>query len=143
MVYVLWYRYLGSKEANNNIHNRYKNFKCTAHNKFFELNLYEKNPVNTHHWRGNISRPSADINLATTQVYNTGSSGLPPPRFNDCGRVTTKSLPKDNKIKAYEEDMKWQFATRQNSFNDHREFDSSPGEDFAACSLAACGKCGY
>jgi hypothetical protein len=42
---------------------RYKNFKCTSHNKFFELNLYQKDPVNRHHWRANIARPAADIDL--------------------------------------------------------------------------------
>ncbi|KAF8854904.1 hypothetical protein BDZ45DRAFT_758060 [Acephala macrosclerotiorum] len=29
--------------------NSYKNFKCSQHNRFFELSLYEKDPVNTHH----------------------------------------------------------------------------------------------
>ena len=33
------------------------------HNKFFELNLYQKDPVNRHHWRANIARPAADIDL--------------------------------------------------------------------------------
>jgi hypothetical protein len=42
---------------------RYKNFKCASHNKFFELNLYQKDPVNRHHWRANIARPAADIDL--------------------------------------------------------------------------------
>ena len=42
---------------------RYKNFKCTSHNKFFELNLYQKDPVNRHHWRANVARPAADIDL--------------------------------------------------------------------------------
>ncbi|KAH6715605.1 hypothetical protein BKA61DRAFT_428306, partial [Leptodontidium sp. MPI-SDFR-AT-0119] len=43
--------------------NSYKNFKCTVHNKFFELNLYRKNPVNKHHWRANIARPASNIDL--------------------------------------------------------------------------------
>ncbi len=42
---------------------RYKNFKCASHNKFFELNLYQKDPVNRHHWRANIARPAAYIDL--------------------------------------------------------------------------------
>jgi hypothetical protein len=45
---------------------RYKNFKCTSHNKFFEVNLYQKDPVNRHHWRANIARPAADIDLDTS-----------------------------------------------------------------------------
>lgn len=43
--------------------NRYKNFKCTVHNKFIEVNVYEKDPVNAHHWRANIARPAGDIDL--------------------------------------------------------------------------------
>ncbi|TVY84655.1 hypothetical protein LSUE1_G000514 [Lachnellula suecica] len=46
--------------------NSYKNFKCTLHNKFFELNLYQKDPVNRHHWRANIARPADDIDLVAT-----------------------------------------------------------------------------
>jgi hypothetical protein len=38
------------------------------HNKFFELNLYQKDPVNKHHWRANIARPSADIDLDANKV---------------------------------------------------------------------------
>ncbi|KAJ5742586.1 uncharacterized protein N7511_011336 [Penicillium nucicola] len=44
--------------------NSYKNFKCTTHNKFFEVNLNQKDPINQHHWRANIARPSQDIDLA-------------------------------------------------------------------------------
>ncbi|KOC11650.1 hypothetical protein AFLA70_26g004461 [Aspergillus flavus AF70] len=44
-----------------------KNFEklnsCTLHNKFFELNLYRKDPINTHHWRANVARPSNEIDL--------------------------------------------------------------------------------
>ncbi|KAF7585580.1 hypothetical protein BBP40_010639 [Aspergillus hancockii] len=29
--------------------NSFKNFKCTRHNKFFELNLYQKDPANKYH----------------------------------------------------------------------------------------------
>ncbi|KAJ9148212.1 hypothetical protein NKR19_g5963 [Coniochaeta hoffmannii] len=43
--------------------NSYKNYKCDAHNKFFEVNLYEKDPVNKHHWRVNLARPSTSIDL--------------------------------------------------------------------------------
>ncbi|KAK8118095.1 uncharacterized protein PG998_006376 [Apiospora kogelbergensis] len=31
--------------------NSYKNYKCEVHDKFFELNVYQKDPVNKHHWR--------------------------------------------------------------------------------------------
>jgi len=43
--------------------NTYKNFRCSDHNRFFELNLYQKDPVNKHHWRLNIARPSREIDL--------------------------------------------------------------------------------
>lgn len=43
---------------------RYKNFRCSAHNKFFEVNLYQKHPTNRHHWRSTLARPSRDIDLA-------------------------------------------------------------------------------
>jgi hypothetical protein len=43
--------------------NRYKNFKCKAHDKFFEVNVYQVNPVNGHHWRADVKRPAADIDL--------------------------------------------------------------------------------
>lgn len=41
----------------------YKNYKCDGHNKFFELNLYQKDPVNKHHWRANLARPASEIDL--------------------------------------------------------------------------------
>ncbi|KAI4957781.1 hypothetical protein J4E86_004920 [Alternaria arbusti] len=43
--------------------NTFKNFKCAAHNKFFEVNVYQKNPVNAHIWRTNIARPAAQTDL--------------------------------------------------------------------------------
>lgn len=42
---------------------RFKNFKCSDHNKFFEMNVYEKDPVNTHHWRHDVARPGSEIDL--------------------------------------------------------------------------------
>ncbi|KAI4651546.1 uncharacterized protein J4E79_009026 [Alternaria viburni] len=43
--------------------NTFKNFKCAAHNKFFEVNVYQKNAINAHHWRANIARPATEIDL--------------------------------------------------------------------------------
>ncbi|KAI1189503.1 hypothetical protein F5B17DRAFT_428492 [Nemania serpens] len=43
--------------------NSYKNFKCEQHDKFFEVNLYQKDPVNAHHWRANLARPASEIDL--------------------------------------------------------------------------------
>lgn len=41
----------------------YKNFKCGTHNRFFEVNVYQKDAVNAHHWRHNIARPGSEIDL--------------------------------------------------------------------------------
>ncbi|RYP70455.1 hypothetical protein DL769_004965 [Monosporascus sp. CRB-8-3] len=43
--------------------NSYKNYRCEQHNKFFELNLYQKDPINQHHWRADIARPADSIDL--------------------------------------------------------------------------------
>lgn len=43
--------------------NTYKNFRCLDHNRFFEVNLYQKDPVNKHHWRVNVARPAGEIDL--------------------------------------------------------------------------------
>ncbi|KAF9780381.1 hypothetical protein IL306_000317 [Fusarium sp. DS 682] len=50
-------------EANFKKVNTYKNYKCRGHNKFFEVNIYKKDPVNKHHWRANIARPAGEIDL--------------------------------------------------------------------------------
>ncbi|KAG7409801.1 hypothetical protein Forpe1208_v011105 [Fusarium oxysporum f. sp. rapae] len=36
-------------QANFKKANTYKNYKCRSHNKFFEVNIYQKDPVNKHH----------------------------------------------------------------------------------------------
>ncbi|KAK8914878.1 hypothetical protein VCV18_011199 [Metarhizium anisopliae] len=43
---------------------RYKNYKCEVHDKFYEVNIYQKDPVNKHHWRATLARPARDIDLA-------------------------------------------------------------------------------
>ncbi|ERT03291.1 hypothetical protein HMPREF1624_01598 [Sporothrix schenckii ATCC 58251] len=43
--------------------NTYKNYKCDSHNKFFEVNVYQKDPTNRHHWRVNVARPAVNIDL--------------------------------------------------------------------------------
>ncbi|OAQ96603.1 hypothetical protein LLEC1_07820 [Akanthomyces lecanii] len=48
--------------------NTYKNFRCPTHNKFFELNMYQRDPVNLHHWRANLARPARDIDLQTLRI---------------------------------------------------------------------------
>ncbi|KAF2252912.1 hypothetical protein BU26DRAFT_537916 [Trematosphaeria pertusa] len=43
--------------------NTFKNFKCSAHNEFFEVNVYQKDPLNSHHWRSDVARPASQIDL--------------------------------------------------------------------------------
>ncbi|KID97445.1 MFS multidrug transporter, partial [Metarhizium majus ARSEF 297] len=43
--------------------NTYKNYKCEAHDKFYEVNIYQKDPVNKHHWRATLARPARDVDL--------------------------------------------------------------------------------
>ncbi|WOO81552.1 uncharacterized protein LOC62_03G005073 [Vanrija pseudolonga] len=39
------------------------NFRCGAHNRFFEVNVYQLDPVNTHHWRSDVAWPGTEIDL--------------------------------------------------------------------------------
>ncbi|KAK2470604.1 hypothetical protein H9L39_17115 [Fusarium oxysporum f. sp. albedinis] len=43
--------------------NKYKIYKCQGHNKFFGVNIYQKDPINKHHWRVHIARPADSIDL--------------------------------------------------------------------------------
>ncbi|KAI8416622.1 hypothetical protein FOFC_02935, partial [Fusarium oxysporum] len=43
--------------------NTYKLYKCQGHNKFFGVNIYQKDPINKHHWRVHIARPADSIDL--------------------------------------------------------------------------------
>lgn len=42
---------------------RYKNFNCAVHNKCFELNTYEEDPINKRRGRANIDGPAAAIDV--------------------------------------------------------------------------------
>jgi len=42
---------------------RFKNYKCGVHDRFFEVNVYQRDPVNAHHWRANVARPAGEIDL--------------------------------------------------------------------------------
>ncbi|KAJ5260585.1 hypothetical protein N7478_012190 [Penicillium angulare] len=35
----------------------------SLHNKFFEINLYQKDPINLHHWKFNIARSAGNIDI--------------------------------------------------------------------------------
>ncbi|KAK2771995.1 MFS multidrug transporter [Colletotrichum kahawae] len=43
--------------------NSFKSFKCDIHDRFFEINLYQKDPINKHHWRANLARPTSNIDI--------------------------------------------------------------------------------
>jgi hypothetical protein len=46
---------------------RFKNYKCTTHNKFLDTNIYQKDPVNAYHWLANIATPATEIDLWEAQ----------------------------------------------------------------------------
>ncbi|KAK0099720.1 hypothetical protein ONS95_013387 [Cadophora gregata] len=56
--------------------NKYKNFKCTIHDMFFEGNVYQKNPLNLHHWRANVARPAWNIDLPTNSASQNPNSPI-------------------------------------------------------------------
>ncbi|PON21197.1 hypothetical protein TGAM01_v209923 [Trichoderma gamsii] len=86
-------------EANFEKLNSFKNFKCGSHNKFFEVNLYQKNPINRHHWRANLARPSTDIDLSLKQKAEEKSSDIraesstspPGPTSGESGSTSPKA----------------------------------------------------
>ena len=41
----------------------YKNYKCDTHDRFLEVNICQKDPVNKHPWRVNLARPASSIDL--------------------------------------------------------------------------------
>ncbi|KAJ7127943.1 hypothetical protein C8R44DRAFT_873718 [Mycena epipterygia] len=43
--------------------NAFKNFKSAAENRFYEMNLYLRDTTTKHHWRADIARPAAQIDL--------------------------------------------------------------------------------
>lgn len=53
----------GGKEGRCSSRARFKNFRCAAHNRFFEVNVYQLDPVNSHHWRADVARPGTEIDL--------------------------------------------------------------------------------
>jgi len=46
------------------------------HNRFFEINLNERNTVNRHHWRSNIARPFRQIDHVFRHVHSGSRSGV-------------------------------------------------------------------
>jgi hypothetical protein len=140
---------------------RYKNFKCASHNKFFELNLYEKDPINTHHWRANVARPATEIDLLPTAARATGTgttAQLPEaPVKNGKDTTTRSSAPSgpevaptsDSNIAFKKDDGDIVGFERQDrterimeGFNDCYS-DSESEKDFTACSADDCGYCGH
>ncbi|KAJ7203872.1 hypothetical protein GGX14DRAFT_648114 [Mycena pura] len=43
--------------------NAYKNFRSATENRFFEMNLYLRDTTTRHHWRADIARPAAEIDI--------------------------------------------------------------------------------
>jgi len=143
---------------------RFKNYKCVAHNKFFELNLYEKDPVNRHHWRANIARPATDIDLpsqtsraaeysqasegGTTLAHGTADSELA--REDGVGNLPTKT-PLELRLAGIERmSFSDRFGGGVSDDDDHfgvEDWSGSRGsqspQDFTACSADDCGYCGH
>jgi hypothetical protein len=72
----------------------YKNYRCDDHNKFYEVNIYQKDPVNRHHWRATLARPARDIDLNTQTALSHTVSTVPAPdppstRVTPSSAVTT------------------------------------------------------
>ncbi|WPH02449.1 Hypothetical protein R9X50_00531300 [Acrodontium crateriforme] len=101
--------------------NTYKNQKCETHNKFFELNVYQKDPVNKHHWRANLARPAREIDLDTSGPTTSASTAPPAAHRNEWEESHDEVL-----------SMLRHFSSAK----------STEAEDFAACDQE-CGYCGH
>lgn len=146
---------------------RYKNFKCVVHNKFFEVNLYQKDPVNSHHWRANIARPSDEIDLDTKRggqsstTKNTLTKAeldkrLPDPALNTdvdsqdlepIARVVESAVKPDTYSSSQSTTRVDDTHFSNNSDHDFEDFEGGYGsersaKDFAACN-SDCGYCGH
>ena len=65
---------MNSSQGHTLIANRFKNFKCNMHSRFFEVNIYEKDPVNKHHWRADVDRPAGNAQRAGGTGRSEGRS---------------------------------------------------------------------
>ncbi|KAK0388375.1 hypothetical protein NLU13_4620 [Sarocladium strictum] len=123
--------------------NTYKNYKCLVHNKFFEVNVYQKDPVNLHHWRANLARPAAEIDLqpqATTQVTSTPVTQSQVPIVH--GASHRSPSPDSDSDSDMNRASSWVMSSRGGYGNDS---DDDFGKDFAACDKECgyCGRCEY
>lgn len=67
-------------------------------NRFFEVNLYQKDPVNRHHWRANIARPAAEIDLSQRWRHDEAKD-KPEPEKNTSTGATTIAVQNDTEKK--------------------------------------------
>lgn len=51
------------------------NFQCHRHNTFFEINLYQRESVNQHHWSATIARPAAEIDVPRLRAKVNADAG--------------------------------------------------------------------
>lgn len=102
------------------------------HNRFFEVNLYQKNPTNAHHWRSNLARPSRDIDLAFRRNQQEQQRTEP-----TGGSVTEQEKSLDDKNP--------ENATSEKVASIMIDSDREPMEDFTACDKECgyCGRCDY
>ncbi|KAM3556918.1 hypothetical protein ARSEF4850_005306 [Beauveria asiatica] len=112
--------------------NAYKNFKCEVHNKFFELNVYQKDPVNKHHWRANLARPAREIDL--------------PPQAGPGQAQSSVTVAGDSATAAKAEtDIMDREATIACRLSELDREDHEPMKDLTACDKECgyCGECDY
>jgi hypothetical protein len=134
---------------------RYKNFKCTAHNKFFELNLYQKDPVNLHHWRADIARPADEIDLQATPKGSTMKEEVtvkidkPEAKLGECSETKKEKnvevLTLASTLGAAMLGDSYDGEDGEFSRGNYGGYDSECNgfdKDFTACSDSDCGYCG-
>ncbi|KAJ4161507.1 uncharacterized protein LMH87_007545 [Akanthomyces muscarius] len=113
---------------------------CQRHDKFFELNIYQKDPVNLHHWRANLARPARDIDLQTPRLKSTNGDASSPGTSRSAAFAYSEAGP--GIMSAADEKNEhdgtlWQ----RESFSDRY----SPVKDLTACDQECgyCGECDY
>jgi hypothetical protein len=139
----------------------YKNFRCSEHNKFFEFNLYKKDPINKHHWRANIeiNLPSGTFSsnsiftVIASTIQTTSGSSTETAAIRDQASIPTETPHKrrilnfGSRISLRDEDEvdeeeeysdNWQDRNRSRSRSS-----SASAKDFTACSPSGCGYCGH
>lgn len=139
---------------------RYKNFNCTLHNRFIELNIYQKDTINKHHWRANIAHFATEIDLQTsnegkpTTITPAASSQSTPATILTTDPTTSAAetdvaeTDVDDYLTSSVGHAKPQVVqnlenSRWRSYEDIDYRRSESPKDYTACSADSCGYCGH